>query len=57
MQQVANHYFSFPLERSDKQIFLTKRYEILLTSYEGIKVSIYFDDNLTIVNFKTLKQL
>ena len=43
MQQVANHHFSFPLERSDKQIFWTKRYEIFLTSYEGIKISIYVD--------------
>ena len=44
MQQVANHHFSFPLERSDKQIFFTKRFEIFLTSYEGIKTSIYVDD-------------
>ena len=43
MQQVANHHFSFPLEWSDKQIFWTKRYEIFLTSYEGIKISIYVD--------------
>ena len=55
MQQVANHHFSFPLERSDKQIFLTKRFEIFLTSYEGIKTSIYVDDINIIVNFKTLK--
>ncbi len=57
IQQVANHHFCFPLERSDKQIFLTKRFEIFLTSYEGIKTSIYVDDINIIVNFKTLKQL